>query len=140
MSRKGLVKTLEAVIAVLLILGLLVFILPQEKVPTGEVPAEIKSAQRYVLDEISLNQAYRDCITKSNANYHGKCEPGCLGQIENLVISNAPFGYTGSCEVCDTALSCAVLQLPADKSVYTDSIFISNKPTTKVLRVYFYEK
>ena len=127
MSRKGLVKTLEAVIAVLLILGLLVFILPQEKVPTGEVPAEIKSA-------------YRDCITKSNANYHGKCEPGCLGQIENLVISNAPFGYTGSCEVCDTALSCAVLQLPADKSVYTDSIFISNKPTTKVLRVYFYEK
>ncbi len=138
MSNKGLVKTLEAVIAVLLILGLLVFILPQEKVPTGEVPAEVKSAQRFILDEISLNQAYRDCIT--NSNYPGKCQLGCLAQIETLVINNAPFGYTGSCEVCDTALSCAVLQLPASKSVYTDSIFISNKPITKVLRVYFYEK
>ena len=140
MAAKGLIKTLEAVIAVLLILGLLIVILPEKKIPTGEIPAEVKNAERFILEEISLNNVYRDCITVSNAGYHGACEPGCLSQINNFMASNAPFGYTVSCEVCDTALSCANLQLPSEKSIYTDSIFISSRQTKKVLRVYFYEK
>lgn len=140
MSTKGLIRTLEAVIAVLLLLSLLFFILPEEQAPTGEIPAQVKTAQDFVLEEIALNKTYRDCITVANAGYHGNCQAGCLSQVQQFMLSNAPFGYTVACEVCDTALSCANLPLPTEKSIYTDSIFISRQPVTKVLRVYYYEK
>ena len=141
METKGLIKTLEAVIAVLLILGLVLFILPQEQQTTGEVPVQVKIAQDFVLEEIALNKVHRACVLNAN---EGACEIGCLAHVKSLMLQSAPYGYTASCEVCDSALSCAALQLPTEKSIYTDSIFISKKPAgnavTKVVRVYYYEK
>lgn len=140
MNTKGVVKTLEAVIAVVALLAFLLVILPQEKTPTGEVPAEIQTAQQAVLDEIALNKNYRDCVTVANAGYQGKCEGGCLSSVQSLIASQTPSGYQTACEVCDSAISCVDFGFPLDKSVYTDSVFIAKKPVTKVLRVYFYEK
>lgn len=138
MSTKGLIRTLEAVIAVLLILALLFFILPEEEIPTGEVPAPVKNAQRFVLEEIALDKNHRNCIT-ADTTFQGKCEEKCP-QVNSLILQSVPFGYRATCEICNTALSCAALNLPAEKSIYTDSIFISRKPVNKVVRVYYYEK
>ena len=44
-SKKGLVRTLEAVIAVMAILGFVYFLFPDETPTTGGVPAEIQTAQ-----------------------------------------------------------------------------------------------
>jgi len=138
MSTKGLIRTLEAVIAVLLILALLFFILPEEEIPTGEVPAQVKNAQRFVLEEIALDKNHRNCIT-GDAAYQGKCEQRCP-QINAVILQNIPFGYAATCEICNSAISCAGLNLPAEKSIYADSIFISRNTVNKVVRVYYYEK
>jgi hypothetical protein len=139
-NKKGVVKTLEAVIAVVALLAFILIILPEREIPTGEVPAEIETAQQAILDEISLNKNYRDCITIGSAAYQGKCQGGCLSSVESFVAAKTPAGYQAACEVCNSAISCVDFGFPVDKSVYTDSVFIANKPVTKVLRVYFYEK
>ncbi|MEK6839603.1 MAG: hypothetical protein AABX72_01565 [Nanoarchaeota archaeon] len=136
METKGFIRTLEAVIAVMIVLMLLFFILPEEETPTGEVPAPVQNAQRFVLDEIALTKSHRQCVISAN---QGICGSECP-QINNLIQQNVPFGYTSACEICNSALSCATLNLPTEKSVYTDSIFISKKPVTKIVRVYYYEK
>jgi len=147
--KQGLLRTLEAVLAIIAILGFLFFLLPEGEVPeTGAVPKAVEEAQRYILAEISLNSTYRDCITGASGGippyYEGACQGGCLHQLDTFVKNSAPFGYTATCEICSEAISCQDLSLPLDKSVYTDSIFISKQlPTkqfnTKVLRVYMYE-
>ena len=139
-SKKGVVKTLEAVIAIIAILGFIYAIFPEKKEITGEVPAEVKAAEEYVLTEIALNKEYRKCVTDEIGEYVGACKNGCLDQINDLVKSRAPSGYATMCEVCDTALSCTSEDLPAGASIYTDSIFIARHPVKKVVRVYFYEK
>jgi hypothetical protein len=137
-NKKGFIRTLEAVIAVVMILGLLFFLIPEQKTPTGEVPAQIKQAQSYILEEISLNSGYRNCITSA---VPGQCQGGCLDTLNIFITKQAPLGYATACEVCQSSLSCADLQLPIDKSIYTDSIFIAKQATTsRVLRVYFYEQ
>ncbi len=140
MNTKGFVRTLEAVIAIVILLGAVLILIPEEQPVTGEVPAEIQDVQSYVLQEIALNKNYRDCVTTSNAGYEGKCQGGCLTPINDFIISKIPFGYTGVCELCNSAISCTNMDLPIDKSIYTDSIFLVKPPVTKVLRVYFYEK
>lgn len=140
MDKKGFVRTLEAVIAILLLLGLVLYILPEKEAPTGEVPAAVELAQQYVLNEVALNKVHRDCVLRTYAGYEGKCESGCLGTLKQFVEQQAPVGFTAACEVCDSALSCATFNFPLDKSVYTDSIFLTRDQTSKILRVYFYER
>ena len=139
-SKKGLVRTLEAVIAVMAILGFVYFLFPDETPTTGGVPAEIQAAQEYVLAEISLKEEFRDCIVRGSETYEGACNFGCLTDVESFVKAQAPFGFEGTCEICNSALSCSDTILPPEKSVYTDSIFIARHPVKKVLRIYFYEK
>lgn len=139
-SKKGVVKTLEAVIAIIAILGFIYTIFPEKKEITGEVPAAVKAAEEYVLTEIALNKEYRRCVTDEIGEYAGACKIGCLIQLDELMKSRAPLGYASMCEVCDTALSCTSEHLPAGASIYTDSIFIARHPVKKVVRVYFYEK
>jgi len=139
MDKKGFVRTLEAVIAVLLLLAFLYVLFPEKQAVTGETPVEVREAQRYILKEISLNRQYRDCVTVDNQHYSGKCQGGCLTPLQDFIQAQAPFGYATSCEVCNSALSCTDIGFPLDRSVFADSIFISKNAVTKVLRIYFYE-
>ena len=139
MDKKGFVRTLEAVIAILLLQTLLFYLLPEEKLPAGEVPQEVKAAQQYILEEISLNQGYRSCIVQATP---GSCTGNiaCMDGLDAFIKQHTPFDYASSCEVCTTALSCTLTKFPLDRSIYTDSVFISKQSVTRVLRVYFYEK
>lgn len=136
-NKKGFVRTLESVIAVIVVLTFIYVITLKTETPTGEVPFNIKDAQKFIFQEVSFNDNYRQCIMSSSPG--STCPSGCLNQIDQLIISNRPAGFNHACEVCSTALSCSTsLGLPVDKSVYTDSIFIS-RDKFRILRVYFWE-
>ena len=135
-NKKGFIRTLESVIAVVVVLTFIYVITLKTETPTGEIPFDIKDTQKFIFQEVAFNDNYRQCILTSSPG--SACPSGCLNQIDQLITSNKPSGFNHACEVCATSLSCATLNLPVDKSVYTDSVFIS-KDKFRVLRVYFWE-
>jgi len=134
MNKKGFGKTLEATIAIILILSFIYYFSPKPLTKESDLPENVKEAQKFILEEISATKELRDCVL---AAPEGKCDPGCT-KVENLVKKHTPPGYAFACEICPTAGTCSS-NVPLDKSLYTNSIFISaNNP--KVVRIYFWEK
>ena len=141
-NKQGIIKTLEAVFAILLILGFVYFILPEpgrEQLPTGNIPYPVSSAHSFLFNEITFHDAYRTCLTSPSTGT-GKCAMlgSCMTPIVQLIDQYTPTGYTNACELCTTSGSCTTEPIPYDRSIYTDSVFIGNT-ASRVLRIYFWE-
>ena len=136
-NNKGFVRTLEAVIAILIVFGFVVLLSPLNKRPQPETPFTVTDAQHFLLEEVALNTTFRTCIT--GAATTGACTNGCLARVDQFIKEHTPPGYQHGCELCQRASSCTTTALPLDKSIFTDSVFISGD-TSKILRVYFWEQ
>jgi|TARA_Y100000310_G_scaffold225672_1_gene227734 hypothetical protein len=135
MNKKGFAKTLEATIAIILILTFIFYFTPKSLSEDPSIPANVMESQAFILEQISTTPSLRDCLVQSAAV--GKCETVCLN-VSDFVQDNdnKPFGYTAFCEVCNSANTCAG-DLPLNVSLYTDSVFLSGK-FPKVVRIYFW--
>lgn len=134
-NNKGFIKTLEAVIAIILILGFVYAMTPTQEPKAEPTPLNIRDVQQFILNEVALNKTFRNCITSAQPS---SCGAGCLQQINAFIDKNTPSGYENMCEVCTRAISCSSQQLPLDRSIYTDSIFIGHASSSKIFRVYFW--
>ena len=137
-SKKGVIKTIEAVFSIIIILLFIYFIAPEKEATTDATPQILSDAQNYLLDEITFEDSYRGCI-KNNAEGMCKNMGGCMRTVAALIDDNTPPGYKNACELCDTSISCVNNGIPLDKSVYTDSVFVSGQQS-KVLRIYFWRE
>jgi hypothetical protein len=115
MNKKGFIHTLEAIIAILLLLGVLIISIGFNKTEIGEVPLEIKLIQKTVLNEIQNNEILR--VSLFNDPY---------ADIDNYLeeIINNKINYTF--DVCgDIEIICPLSSdLPSEKNIYSDSIII----------------
>ncbi len=137
-NKRGLIKTLEAILAVVILLGAVLVFVKED--PKEELTVEsVKQAQKFILREISLNETFRSCIT-GNPAYAGACTGGCRDDIAMFVSQSTPAGFVSECEICDKAISCVSLNLPVDRSIFADSVLVSDHPVSKVVRVYFFER
>lgn len=134
MNKKGFVRTLEAVIAVIIVLGIILVVTPSRPSQDSETPATIKESQSFILDRISTDEAHRSCIQTAAA---GECRTPCQA-IDLFIRDHQPKGYAYRCEICNSASTCSP-SLPLDKSLYTDSRLIATNPA-KVLRLIFWEQ
>lgn len=139
MNNKGFLRTLEAVIAVIIVLSLILFLTPVRVSEVGDIPGTVAEAQKIIVEEVSLNESYRKCILDNK-------ERSCIGMdypcdgIENFVRANTPAGYEYNCEICDSSVSCVEnLHVPVDKTVFARDIFIAGRPS-RVFRVYLWER
>lgn len=138
MNKKGWTKTFEAALAVIFIFGFIYyFTLQQEPQETAGIPANVETAQSFILQEISTTEQLRTCALR--AATAGDCAQAGCPTITRLVADHAPGGYSFACEICTTANTCLQAQLPTDVSLYTDSIFLSGAQS-KVVRVYFWKE
>mgnify|MGYP001560463607 CR=1 FL=1 len=158
MDKKGFIKTLEAVIAIVLLLGFILFMLSMTK--QKEViakPFVVKNAQTFILDQVLYDSNLRDCV--SNAIVPASCsgdsckcknilanpDPNCAELItgtNGIITKNTPPGYGSDCEICqNTPASCADVDAGL-KDLYTDARFIgkSGSNDLKVIRIYMFEK
>ena len=138
MNKKGFGKTLEATLAILLILTFIFYFTPKQEPESTTLPENVAEAQAFILQQISTKTSLRDCVL--NPTSVGNCNKitGTCSNIESFVNANKPHGYQHRCEICPTASTCSG-NLPTDVSLYTDSIFVSG-PDPKVVRIYFWEK
>lgn len=151
-NKKGFIRTLEAVIAIVLILGFIFYITPKVVEFEEKVPEDVVNTKEFILNQILFNKEYSNCIMGAeigaSSNEHGNCESalekcGKKEDIMNLFSKYIPYGYNWWCEICDeTKKTCTSLGEDAlKKSIYTNTIFIYKSGNTyNIMRIYIWKK
>ncbi|HLC71988.1 MAG TPA: hypothetical protein VJH37_00230 [Candidatus Nanoarchaeia archaeon] len=138
MNKKGFVRTLEAIIAAIIVLGIILVVTPEKAQQRTGTPENVKEAQQFILEGIAMNETFRDCILRSTVQ--GECNTVCVApaDIDAFVAAHTPPLYGFRCEICNSASTCSE-SLPLDKSLYTDSRLIARNPA-RIIRLIFWEK
>lgn len=132
-NKKGFLRTLEAVVAIIIILALIVYLAPSKKLET-EIPSNVKEAKEFILKEILTNKTLRECI---NDNI-GDCKTLCSERLKFFLDKSVPFGYDYGCEICvPSRQGCGELREIQDKNVYSGVIYLN---FDKTFRLYLYEQ
>ena len=139
-NKKGYLRILEAMIASVLLLAIVLFINSKTPEIRTDIPLQVLESQRQILEKIYLNNTLRKCII--DFTYVGNCfehtDNSCKLALNDTVYMDLPLGYDATCEICNTSLSCISSSAPADTSVYTDARFFIDKDTEKIVRIYFW--
>lgn len=136
MNKKGWIKTLEAVIAIILIMGFILIITPKHEIGE-EIPENVKVAQEFILEEVLYNETFRNCVINAKT---GSCKKdgGCKEDLNNFIAENVPAGYDYECEICISGSCIALPTETLEKSVYVNNVFIAEGP--RIFRIYFWRK
>jgi hypothetical protein len=149
MDKKGFIKTLEAIISIVLLLGLVLFIFSGNAGILNRTPQVVKSTNTFVINEFLNNETFRNCFINTDNNLCIDIEVfatsenrKCGKVIEDFLLKSAPAGYGDKCEVCISSKSCTNLNIPVEKSVYTKSGFVysEEKNEGRIIRNYIFEK
>ena len=120
-NKKAYMKTIEALIAVLMLIGFLIYILPSET--TKQTTTELEVLMDSTLDTIMYNSTYRTC----SINRDQTC-------LEEFLNTKMDYRYNYTIQICNDTI-CDSPYLP-DKNIYVeDRIITSNyeyKNTTLV--------
>lgn len=144
-NKKGFIRTLEAVIAIILILGFIFWVTPKVTEFEEEVPENIASSKEFIMNQILYDKDYSQCIAFAT---EGKCEDVLISVsdeckskiIDSLIKKNIPVGYDYSCEICSGSW-CGKANYPDDRSIYTNSIFVYRSDKNyNTIRIFIWKK
>ncbi|MEK6882871.1 MAG: hypothetical protein AABY22_24825, partial [Nanoarchaeota archaeon] len=113
-GKEGFLRTLEAIISIVLLLGLILYILSGSAKIIPRTPDVVTDTNDYIINEFLNNPAYRKCFALATS---GECDKAlsdtppenCKTNIINFVQKAMPPGYTYSCEVCQSSKSCTTI-------------------------------
>ncbi len=148
--KKGYLRTLEAVIAIILLFLFMYAITPR---PSAEVkvPEGIRVTQKAILNGIQQDDELREVVSRADPDSNEN------SKLFDFINSNLPFGFdynivickaeTLACDKCkgkDSANKDIIIGCPAgpelpDKTVYARSILITT-PNSRIIRLYLWEK
>lgn len=147
-NKKGFVRTLEAVIAIILIFGFLFYITPKVVEFEEKIPENIANAKEFIMNQILFNKEYGECILAAEGE--GSCsEVLTCGRKDEIMalFEYIPYGYEWACEICEGSERCLTPYdaIPTDKSVFTNTVFIYNKDFApgeekyNIMRIYIWK-
>ncbi len=117
MNKKGFIRILEAIFAIMLIMGAVLIII-SNNLQTSDISEEAYEKQRYILEIISNNEGMRNEIIKE----------GNLGKTNEFIKKTMPSSWKYS--VCVTSVdkicSPGVGKVPDDKELYVSETIISS--------------
>ena len=131
MHKKGYIKTIEAVVAIVFILGFIYMATPREKTDIGEeIPSNVKAAHNLIMSEFLRNDTLREYVAKGDRD-----------SVDPFISNNIPGGYDYAFEICSSTLSCTTEELPL-KVTYVGSVFVATNITgqPRVVRLYIWPK
>ena len=118
MNKRGFIRTIEALIAIVLLLGLIVFIYSGNPKKLPSTPEVVDKASSFIINEFLNKPEFRNCFV--SISQEGRCNeklnPNCKISIENFITKSIPLGYNYDCEVCFKAKSC-LLSINAAKDI-----------------------
>jgi hypothetical protein len=115
MNKKGFIRILEAIFAIMLIMGAVLIII-SNNLQTADISEEAYEKQRYILEIISNNEGMRNEIIKE----------GNLGKTNEFIKKTMPSSWKYS--VCVTSVDqiCSPGDVPNDKELYVSETIISS--------------
>jgi len=154
-NKKGYIRTLEAVIAIILILIFIFSVLPKKQTEELKTPREIDLTSDRILNEVQNNEEFRGCVIDdldpSSLLLGQKSAEQCINTFitdNNLIPQTLDYKV----KVCDTSITdttaynfCGEPPLVGteDKTVYVKSIILSGTLTelkTKRVKLYIWRK
>jgi hypothetical protein len=140
MNKKGFIKTVEAIIEILIIFIFIYYVTP--KINENPEIKGIKSLQTEILKGISENEDFRECIITSEDFTITKTEQSVCPNIKEFIDSSLTPLYKNKYQL-DVCLEGSCSGPPDEKTVYTSAIIITSsikaqeyKP--KIVRLYLW--
>lgn len=137
-SKKGYIKTLEAVVAIIMIIVVSYTLIPRhiEKVP--EPPLEVQDSMKFINEKIELNDSIRLGIVYPSEGVRMNIRE----VLESIIDKDKPQEYDYTCAICSDSSEC-FLDTPLEKNVYVSDVFIASSEKIqdpKIVRIWFWRK
>lgn len=131
-DKKGWLKILEAVIAVLIIIAAVVYIL-SSSVPKRDITAVAYEKEKYILNTISKDDNLRSKIIADDNN-----------DVDIFIKKMIPLSWDFETKICGIEDICeSTLKVPNDKDVYASEVVITSDLSIyspKKLRLFIWKK
>ena len=158
MNKRGFLRTLEAVIAVIIVF-LFIYYAGRSSDKDARFVQGIRSLEESILNDISKNDAFRECIvttsladTDTDGKGKGKADVQEIGEgatcpeVKQFIEDSLPSRYRNNYAftVCDPKeLGSCTLPTISSKEVYTSAVIISSSLNNKeynprVLRMWLF--
>jgi hypothetical protein len=122
-NRRAWIKIVEAFIAVLLIAGVLLIVISQGYIKTGDISSQVYDSQISILREIQLNENLRDLILNAEGTLPIEWD-NFPPQIKQEVNQKIPDYLECTGKICEADKECYIEEQPK-KDVYAQSIVIT---------------
>ncbi|HLC37766.1 MAG TPA: hypothetical protein VJJ53_03230 [Candidatus Nanoarchaeia archaeon] len=127
MVKRGYLRTLEAVIAIVIVL-IFIFSFGISNIGTGEVtPKNVKDAQKFIFKTVLSNETLRDGVLNDDTSL-----------LDPVVSRNLPLGYNYKIQFCKSA-DCPIPLLPSE-TIYIDTVFVGEENNFRVLKLFVWEE
>ena len=134
-NKKGYIKTLEAVIAIILIATVSFILISQHVERPLEPPLIVQDAMSFINKKIEFDESLRSDVIRVRLETKEK--------IESIINENKPKNYDFTCLICSNSNICFPVATPLEKNIYVSDVFISSsekKQDPKIVRIWFWEK
>lgn len=129
-NKKGWIKIVEAVIAVLLVASVLIVVANRGSLGREEISQKVYSIQVAILKEIQQDNSLRDSITSNSLTLPVEWESfdsSGLSDVKNKVVSRTPDYLTCEARICEPSDLCDYVG-SVSKNIYAYSILITVSP------------
>ena len=149
-NKKGYIKTLEAVIAIIMIIVVSYTLIPRSVETPPEPPLIIQDAMKFMNQQIETDEYIREKFIpyEGSGSPPPTWNPG-IGEkhpieesVKSIVEEATPPLYDFGCAACSAPHLC-VINTPIDRNVYTTDVFIASgggEQKPKLVRVWLWEK
>ena len=160
MNKRGFIRTLEAVLAVVIVF-LFIYYIGRSGGEDARFVQGVKSLQESVLDEVSKSDNFRECIVNSDItqfnidvesfeanNCIGQDRDNCAEEIDCYFEGSLPSKYKEKyaftiCSPTDLGSCSLPGSIGGSKEVYTSAVIISSslndaKYSPRILRMWLY--
>jgi len=135
-TKKGYIKTLEAVIAVILIIAVSYTLISRHVETTPDPPLVLQGTMDFINEKIEFDENLREAIVSSKSK--------AKDNVSSIIKENKPMNYDFTCAICSDSSICFAGNLSLyQKPVYVSDIFIASSKTErspKIVRIWFLKK
>jgi len=142
-SKKGYIKTLEAVIAIIIIVVISYTLIAQPTEIPPDVPLIVKGAQNVIDQTIQLNETIRTYLAKKDQDLSSEEKRTVQEHIGSIIDKQVPPGYDYTCLICSKPGECLAEYTPLDKSVYMTDVLVASseeQQNVRIVRIWFWRK
>ena len=122
-DKKGWIRIAEAFVAVLLIAGVLLVIIGEERLVSPNPDSDIYDSQLIILRSIQLEDSLRTSILEASVPVDSS-EGGLPQNVEDKIIALAPDYLECEAKICEITSDCD-LDTPPEKNIYVQKVIIT---------------